>query len=121
MFPVHPRTSAFIKAHDITLPANVRTLPPVSYFQMLQLEKNAIAILTDSGGVQKEAFFLQVPCLTLRRETEWVETIEAGWNRLVGLDPDAVEEGLRKHLDGSVRSSCNCFGNGKAAEAHCGN
>jgi UDP-GlcNAc3NAcA epimerase len=115
-FPVHPRTAAFIKAHDINLPSNVQTLPPVSYFQMLQLEKNALAILTDSGGVQKEALFLRVPCLTLRRETEWVETVEAGWNRLVGLDPDAVEEGLRKHLNGAVRFSCNSFGDGKAAE-----
>jgi UDP-GlcNAc3NAcA epimerase len=116
LFPVHPRTAAFIKAHGIALPSNVLALPPASYLQMLQLEKNALVILTDSGGVQKEAFFLQVPCLTLRSETEWVETVEAGWNRLVGLDPDAVEEGLRKHLNGSVRSSCSCFGDGKAAE-----
>jgi UDP-GlcNAc3NAcA epimerase len=116
VFPVHPRTAAFIKTHDITLPSNLQSLPPVSYFQMLQLEKNAIAILTDSGGVQKEAFFLQVPCLTLRRETEWMETVEAGWNRLVGLDPDAIEEGLQTHLNGAVGSFSNCFGDGRAAE-----
>jgi UDP-GlcNAc3NAcA epimerase len=116
VFPVHPRTAAFIKAHDVTLPSNIKRLPPVSYFQMLQLEKNALAILTDSGGVQKEAFFLQVPCLTLRKETEWMESVGAGWNWLVGLDPDAIEEGLRKHLNGAVRSLRSCFGGGKAAE-----
>jgi UDP-GlcNAc3NAcA epimerase len=116
LFPVHPRTSAFMKSHNLNLPRNVRSLPPVSYLQMLQLEKNALAILTDSGGVQKEALFLKVPCLTLRKETEWVETVEAGWNQLVSLDPTALGEALRKQLNGAVRSPCNFFGDGKAAE-----
>jgi|Deesub1362A_J573_1020465.scaffolds.fasta_scaffold01134_3 UDP-N-acetylglucosamine 2-epimerase len=96
--PLHPRTRNALCSLPLTpypstpYPStpNFLTIDPVSYLDMLILEKNARVILTDSGGVQKEAFFFRVPCVTLREETEWVETVEAGWNTLVGCDPDRI-------------------------------
>lgn len=91
--PLHPRTRRSLSfAPSTPYPSNsrLRLIDPVSYLDMLILEKNAKVILTDSGGVQKEAFFFQVPCVTLREETEWVETVEAGWNTLVGCDPNRI-------------------------------
>lgn len=82
VFPVHPRTRKRLKR----LPQGIVALPPVSYLSMLALEAGARAVLTDSGGVQKEAYWLGVPCVTLRAETEWVETLAGGWNRLAGRD-----------------------------------
>ena len=85
VLPLHPRTRP--KIHDIKIPQNVIITDPVGYLEMLNLIKNAQAVLTDSGGLQKEAFWLQRPCITLREETEWVETLVGGWNQLVGADP----------------------------------
>lgn len=91
VFPIHPRTRNRIKTYDLEYLLNkLFVIEPVGYLDMLQLEKHAKVILTDSGGVQKEAFWLRVPCVTLRDETEWVETVEYGWNRLVGADKDKI-------------------------------
>jgi UDP-N-acetylglucosamine 2-epimerase len=94
VFPVHPRTRKRLSRLGLRTSLlsveNLAMLEPVSYLDMLILEKNARFILTDSGGVQKEAFYLKTPCLTLRNETEWVETLKGGLNRLVGLDPDKI-------------------------------
>lgn len=98
VFPVHPRTQAKIEAIGFTqLPqtSNLRLIPPVGYLDMLMLEKNARMILTDSGGMQKEAYWLKVPCVTLRHETEWVETLDAGWNVLTGGDSQKVLQAVR--------------------------
>lgn len=94
LFPVHPRTRAILERGAHGLPANVITIDPVGYLEMVALETHAHAIATDSGGVQKEAYLAGVPCITLRSETEWVETIEAGWNRVVDDDPRALRAAL---------------------------
>jgi UDP-N-acetylglucosamine 2-epimerase len=88
VFPVHPRTRQRLDAAGV--PPNVRAIDPVGYVDMLALEQSARVILTDSGGIQKEAFFFGIPCVTLRPETEWVETVAAGWNVVAGSDPDVI-------------------------------
>lgn len=90
VFPVHPRTRGALGKLNVRFGDNVRVIEPVGYFDMMVLEENARIIATDSGGVQREAYFMQKPCLTLRDETEWTETVEAGWNRLVGVDVDKI-------------------------------
>lgn len=94
IWPVHPRTAAAIKHFGLAMPANVDARPPCTYREMLALERGAKRIATDSGGVQREAYLWGVPCLTLREETEWTDTVELGWNTLVGVDPHAFEAAL---------------------------
>ncbi len=95
VFPVHPRTAERIRQlRDLALPAQVYLIEPVGYLDMLCLEQNARVVLTDSGGVQKEAFFFGVPCVTLRSETEWIETVHAGMNVVVGTDPAAIVDAV---------------------------
>jgi UDP-GlcNAc3NAcA epimerase len=94
IFPVHPRTRAAIERGAGGLPDNVVPIDPVGYLEMVALESRAHAIATDSGGVQKEAYLAGVPCITLRSETEWTETVAAGWNRVVDDDPGALRSAL---------------------------
>ncbi len=98
VFPVHPRTRKFLSDYgleaEIRRSSNVKLVEPLGYLEMLILEKNARKILTDSGGIQKEAYLWGVPCVTLREETEWTETVEEGWNRLVGADKEKILEAI---------------------------
>jgi len=116
IFPVHPRTAAVLRAGQVAMPANIRRIEPVGYLAMLALERSAAAIATDSGGVQKEAYLAGVPCITLRRETEWQETVDAGWNRVTGHDLRLVADALSDmtFMDRSRRRP-ELFGDGHAA------
>jgi UDP-GlcNAc3NAcA epimerase len=95
VFPAHPRTRAALAAAGIGLDARVRVTPPLGYLDFAALASQARLVLTDSGGIQKEAYWYGVPCVTLRDTTEWVETLEEGWNRLVGTDPERIVAAVR--------------------------
>jgi UDP-GlcNAc3NAcA epimerase len=114
LLPIHPRTRGVVQDQQLRIPQNVRAIDPVGYLDMLQLEAHADAIMTDSGGMQKEAYWLGVRCITLRDETEWTETVEAGWNRLVGSDPDLIIAAARDWHPAGERPEL--YGDGHAAE-----
>ena len=98
VLPLHPRTKS--KLANIRIANNIHIIEPVSYLQMLSLTKNAVKVLTDSGGLQKEAFWLNTPCITLRTETEWVETLENNWNCIVGTNKKQILEAFVKEPTG---------------------
>ena len=114
VLPAHPRTKKALSKAHIVPTANVRLTEPVSYLDMLALERDARMILTDSGGIQKEAYWLGVPCVTLRDETEWVETVAAGWNVLVGNDHSHIVEAVRTFRPAGERPPV--FGDGHTSE-----
>ncbi len=94
IYPAHPRTKSYLEKYNLKFSEKVKILPPMSYFEMIMAEKSAKLILTDSGGIQKEAFFYETPCVTMRDETEWTETIEMGWNVIVGADYNKIVEAV---------------------------
>jgi UDP-N-acetylglucosamine 2-epimerase len=117
VFPQHPRTRERLEAVGLTNElGDVKTTAPLGYLDFLQLARHARAVLTDSGGVQKEAYLLGVPCVTLRDTTEWVETVEAGWNVLVDLDRDAAIAALERD---PPAERPELYGGGHAAERVC--
>jgi len=94
VLPLHPRTKKKLEEFEISPGPNIRMIEPVGYIDMLQLLQSSSAVLTDSGGLQKEAYYVGVPCVTLRSETEWTETVEAGWNWLGGHETERILEGV---------------------------
>ncbi|MBT8398875.1 MAG: UDP-N-acetylglucosamine 2-epimerase (non-hydrolyzing) [Rhodothermia bacterium] len=100
VWPVHPRASKRLKEFNLTVPGSINLLPPLGYLEMLSLLSGTKAVLTDSGGLQKEAFWLRKPCITLRSETEWVETTRGGWNTVTDIDPDRVRTALAQRPTG---------------------
>ena len=114
VFPVHPRTRAAFAATGAKTGANVMLIDPVGYLEMLALEESAEAVATDSGGVQKEAYFAGKPCITLRDTTEWTETVDAGWNVLAGTDSAKIAAAIREFRPTGERPEL--FGDGHAAE-----
>lgn len=115
VFPIHPRTRSALAAWGITLPTNVRAVEPLRYADIIALQRDAIAVATDSGGLQKEAYLLRTPCITLRNETEWTETVELGWNVLTGADEARIRAALVKPPHGSSHPAI--YGEGGAASA----
>jgi UDP-GlcNAc3NAcA epimerase len=117
IWPIHPRTRAILDKSGVLCdaPDGLKIIEPVGYLDMVQLEKHASVIATDSGGVQKEAFFYGVPCVTLRDETEWVELVESGWNRLVSpTGAKIVVEAIKSSL-GTTGAAIQPYGSGDAA------
>ena len=116
VFPCHPRTEKFLKIYGLwdRLCEHVKIIKPVGYLDMLILEKNAKMIITDSGGVQKEAYIFKVPCITLRETTEWLETVEDGWNVLVGADKDKILRCI-ENFNPRLNRYRKVFGDGKAS------
>lgn len=114
VLPVHPRTAQKLKVFD--LKCEFRIIPPVSYFEMLWLLENCSLVMTDSGGLQKEAYFFRRPCVTLRDETEWTELVELGVNRLVGSSFPAIINGVESMLGVSFKSKSSLYGGGKAVQ-----
>ena len=113
VFPIHPRTRARVEQYPVAIPDNVRTVNPLGYLTMLRLLDGASLLLTDSGGLQKEALWLKVRCLTLRETTEWPETLTGGWNTLVGNDPDRLAAAL---ATGTSDMPAQPYGKGDAAD-----
>ena len=114
VLPLHPRTRAAMSAAVVAASANVRLTDPVSYIEMLTLERNARAILTDSGGVRREAYFLSIPCVTLRTESEWPETLATGWDVLAGADVERIVTAAQRPRPQTPPPPL--FGDGHAAE-----
>ncbi|MEF8729077.1 MAG: UDP-N-acetylglucosamine 2-epimerase (non-hydrolyzing) [Accumulibacter sp.] len=119
VLPLHPRTRKLVDEHGLLHHLDSLTLTePLPFLDMVALEQGARLILTDSGGVQKEAFFYRVPCITMRDETEWVETVEAGWNRLVGASCPKIVAAVREVLAGRTGTEQGRpYGDGMAARA----
>lgn len=126
VLPLHPRTSKLLSINleqtlfnTITNNANIKLLPPASFFDMIVLERHAQMVVTDSGGVQKEAFFFQKPCLILRSETEWKEIVECGAAAITDANEDKIIESYNSFVENPPHNYPKIFGDGKAAEFIC--
>lgn len=114
VLPLHPRTKKFIEEYGLNFAEDIKVIEPVGYLEMLMLEGNSQKIVTDSGGVQKEAYFMSKPCITMRDETEWVETVDVGWNVVVGTDKAKILESIKNFNPKNEQPYI--FGDGKASE-----
>jgi UDP-GlcNAc3NAcA epimerase len=126
VIPLHPRTSKILestlekKLMDVILRNPlIKIIPPVSFFDMIQLEKNSLMIMTDSGGVQKEAFFYGKPCIIMRSETEWVEIVDAGAARICDADMNKITNAIEFYKNKKISAKASIFGDGKASEFIC--
>ena len=114
VFPIHPRTRNVIEEYRIRIGDNIVLIDPLSYLDFIKLERHAKKILTDSGGMQKEAYILKVPCITLRDRTEWIETVEDGWNVLTGRDEEKIINAVKTF--NPKKKQRNVYGHGNASE-----
>jgi UDP-GlcNAc3NAcA epimerase len=126
VLPLHPRTAKLMQKNlssdlyqQVIKNKKIKILPPVSFLDMIALEKNARLVMTDSGGVQKEAYYFRKPCVIMRPETEWVEIVEQGAGKLVDADPQRITEAVNYFLNDAAPTFPQIFGDGKAAEFIC--
>jgi len=116
VLPLHPRTKHKIEQqHDADALTGIKVMEPLPYLEMQRLQMSAMAIITDSGGLQKEAYFHNVPCITLRDETEWTETVEAGWNQLTGANAQQILRAWRRAIIPTNKQE-NLYGDGNASQ-----
>ncbi len=108
VFPVHPRTRQSINANCLVIPSNVKLIPPVGYLDFIKLQASSKKIITDSGGIQKEAYLLKIPCITIRPETEWIETVKDGWNILIDVDSENFLDTILSFQP--IKNQNNAFG-----------
>ena len=113
ILPLHPRTKKYMTDYGLEFNDNIKVMEPVGYLEMINLEMNSEKIVTDSGGVQKEAFFMKKPCITMRDETEWVETVKNGWNVVVGTDKKKILDSIVNFVPNKEQK--NIFGDGNAS------
>jgi UDP-GlcNAc3NAcA epimerase len=118
LLPLHPRTKKLIENLDVNLD-NIIIINPVGYLLMLYLTSNAYMVVTDSGGLQKEAYFLKTPCTTLRDQTEWIETLENEWNMLSSVNVDEIKTKVQRELTCLNHQQRKSFGDGNAARKIC--
>lgn len=114
VLPIHPRTRKIIEQQGLVLKVDV--LEPVGYFDMIQLLKNCSLVMTDSGGLQKEAFFFKKHCVTLREQTEWVELVQGGFNILSGANEQVIVDAFTKMCSAKSNFDVNLYGNGNAGK-----
>ena len=113
VWPIHPRTKKRLEDNKTVTPANLTIIDPLSYFEMIGALRNCVKVLTDSGGLQKEAYWMKKPCITLRTETEWIETLHSNWNILVGPDTAKIIDAVQHKVDPTTWTEL--YGDGKAA------
>ncbi len=114
IFPVHPRTKKALEKAGLIFKNHINLIKPVGFIDMIRLEQKCSFIMTDSGGVQKEAYFYKKPCITLRDQTEWIETVESGWNTLVGADKEKIIMAMKSNS--APKKYFNFYGTGNAGE-----
>lgn len=114
ILPLHPRTRKYMLDYGLKFNENIKVIDPVGYLDMITLEMHSQKIVTDSGGVQKEAFFMNKPCVTMRDETEWVETVQNGWNIIVGTNKEKILDAIVNFVPREEQK--DIFGDGHAAD-----
>ena len=116
VLPLHPRTRKTIETLDLKASESIKIIDPVSYFEMIYLLENCMLVMTDSGGLQKEAFFFKKPCITMRDETEWVELVEHGFNSLTGAGTENIYDAYKAIIATDLDFNIELYGDGKAGE-----
>jgi UDP-GlcNAc3NAcA epimerase len=116
ILPLHPRTKKTIETSDLKVPNSIKIIDPVGYLEMIYLLEKCLLVMTDSGGLQKEAFFFNKPCVTLRDETEWVELVEHGFNYIAGAEADSIYGAYQKSLSIKYDFCIELYGDGRAGE-----